>query len=136
MLTPLDHFTVTALGGGNIGTQTAGTAFSITITAEDSSGNTVTSYTQPSTLSVSTGTISPTSTEAFTNGVWTCQVTLTQSGTSISISTTEVGKNGQSNSFAVNAGAAVRFVVSGFTNPVTAGTAGSVTVTAMMRMVM
>ena len=86
MLTPLDHFTVTALGGGNISTQTAGTAFSITITAKDSSGNTVTSYTQPSTLSVSTGTISPTSTGEFTNGVWTGQVTLTQSGTSISIS--------------------------------------------------
>ena len=130
VLTPLDHFTVTALGGGNISTQTAGTAFSITITAKDSSGNTVTSYTQPSTLSVSTGTISPTSTGEFTNGVWTGQVTLTQSGTSISISTTEDGKNGQSNTFGVNAGAAARFVVSGFTNPVTAGTASSVTVTA------
>jgi|GEM_PF-1239745 len=130
VLTPLDHFTVTALGGGNISTQTAGTAFSITITAKDSSGNTVTSYTQPSTLSVSIGTISPTSTGEFTNGVWTGQVTLTQSGTSISISTAEDGKNGQSNTFGVNAGAAARFVVSGFTDPVTAGTASSVTVTA------
>jgi len=130
MLTSLNHFTVTASGGGNIGTQTAGTVFNITITAEDSSGNTVTSYTQPSTLSVSSGTISPTSTGAFTDGVWTGQVTLTQSGTSISISTSEVGKNGQSNTFVVNAGAAARFVVSGFTNPVTAGVAGSVTVTA------
>jgi hypothetical protein len=130
MLTPLDYFTVTALGGGNIGTQTAGTAFNITITAEDSSGNTVTSYTQPSTLSVSAGTISPTSTGAFTNGVWTGQVTLTQSGTSVSISTTEGSMTGQSKIFAVNAGAAVRFVVSGFLSPATAGVAQTVTVTA------
>ncbi len=130
MLTPVDYFTVTTLGGGNIGTQTAGTAFNITITAEDSSGNTVTSYTQPSTLSVSTGTISPTSTGAFTNGVWTGQVTLTQSGTSISISSTDGGTTGQNNTFAVNAGAAVRFVVSGFLSPATAGAAQNVTVTA------
>ena len=41
----LDHFTVTASGGGNIGTQTAGSSFSITITAKDVNGNNITGYT-------------------------------------------------------------------------------------------
>jgi hypothetical protein len=129
-LTPLDHFAVTASGGGSIGTQTAGTAFSITITAENSTGYTVTSYTGTNTLTVSSGTISPTSTGAFTAGVWTGSVTLTTSGSGITIGTTGSSKSGTSNAFTVNPGAATHFVVSGFPNPTTAGVANSVTVTA------
>ncbi|MGA3061562.1 MAG: hypothetical protein ABSD92_14540, partial [Candidatus Bathyarchaeia archaeon] len=73
--------------------QTAGSAFSVTITAEASNGNTVTSYAGTNTLTVSSGTISPTSTTAFASGVWTGQVTLSQAGTGISISTTGSGKS-------------------------------------------
>jgi len=99
----LDHFTVTASGGGNIGPQTVNTAFSITITAIDQNGNPYTSYTGTNGLTVSSGSINPTTTTGgFTNGVWTGSVTLSQAGTSISISTSGGGKNGQSNTFTVN----------------------------------
>ena len=120
----LDHFVF-----GNIGAQTAGTAFSTTITAKDSSGNTVTSYTGTNVLSVSSGTISPTSTAKFTAGIWTGSVTLTQAGTGISILTSGGGKSGTSNSFSVSAGALDHFVF-GNIGAQTAGTAFSTTITA------
>ena len=90
--------------------QSAGKAFSITITAKDSSGSTVTSYTGTNTLTVTSGTISPTSTTAFASGVWTGQVTLSQAGTGISISTSGGGKSGTSNALTVNAAALDHFV--------------------------
>jgi hypothetical protein len=88
-----------------IGTQTAGTAFSITITAKDAYNNTVTSYTGTNTLSASTGSISPTSTTAFTSGVWTGNVTLSTASASMTISTTGSSVNGTSNTFTVNSAA-------------------------------
>lgn len=97
---PLDHFTFNTISTP----QTAGTAFSITITAKDASGNTVTSYTGTNTLTVSSGTISPTSTTAFTAGVWTGQVTLFTSGSGITIGTSGATKTGTSNGITVNTG--------------------------------
>jgi len=88
-----------------IGTQTRSTAFSITITALDANGNTVTSYSSTNTLSASNGvTINPTSTGAFSNGVWTGSVTLTSSSSrsSMTISTTGQSITGTSNSFKLN----------------------------------
>ncbi len=110
--------------------QTAGSAFSITITAEASNGKTVTSYTGTNTLTVSSGTISPTSTTAFTSGVWTGPVTLSQAGTGISISTSGGGKSGTSNTFTVNPAALDHFVFNTISSPQTAGTAFSITITA------
>jgi hypothetical protein len=109
--------------------QTAGKAFSITITAKSSTGNTVTGYTGTNTLTVSSGTIAPTSTGAFTAGVWTGQVTLSQAGTGISISTSGGGKSGKSNSFTVNPGALDHFIFNSIATQ-TVGTAFSITVTA------
>ena len=109
--------------------QTAGKAFSITITAKSSTGSTVTSYTGTNTLTVSSGTISPTSTGAFTAGVWTGQVTLSQAGTGISISTSGGGKSGKSNSFNVDPGALDHFIFNSITTQ-TVGTAFSIAVTA------
>ena len=128
----LNHFTVTASGGGNIGTQTAGTAFSITITAIDQDGNTFTGYTGTNTLTASTGTgtISPTTTGAFVAGVWTGSVTLTKAGTGISISTSGGGTTEQSNTFTVNAGALYQFTFNTISGTKTAGTSFSVTITA------
>src|SRR5439155_18422299 len=61
---------VEAAGGGDIGTQTAGAAFSIKITAQDASNATVTGFTGQVTIS-STGTLSAGSgaTANFVNGV-------------------------------------------------------------------
>ena len=74
----LASFTITASGGGDIGTQTAGAPFTITITAYDSSGNVATNYAGPAVLSDTTGMINPTSTGAFTNGVCSVSVTITK----------------------------------------------------------
>ncbi|MGD0645766.1 MAG: hypothetical protein ABSA75_12750, partial [Candidatus Bathyarchaeia archaeon] len=109
--------------------QTAGSSFSITITAEASNGKTVTSYTGTNTLTVSSGTISPTSTTAFVAGVWTGSVTLSQAGTGISISTSGGGKSGTSNTLTVNLGAIDHFVFNTVSTQ-TAGKAFSITITA------
>src|SRR5207244_5729660 len=53
----LNNFLVEAAGGGAIGTQTAGTAFNIKITARDENNNTVTGFTGTATIT-STGTLS------------------------------------------------------------------------------
>ncbi|MBD3290545.1 hypothetical protein GF337_17200, partial [candidate division KSB1 bacterium] len=69
----LDHFDFAA-----ISTQTAGAGFGITITAKDASNNTITSFTETANLSDETGTISPSVTGAFVNGVWSGTVTITE----------------------------------------------------------
>jgi hypothetical protein len=92
----LDHF-----GFNAISPQTAGTSFSVTITALDSSGDTVTSYTGTPSLSDLSGTISPTSTSAFMGGVWTGSVTVTLAGPDY-ITATDGAIAGTSTTFTVN----------------------------------
>ena len=122
---PLDHFMISS-----VGTQTAGTPFSIIIMAKDASNNTLTNYVGANTLSVSTGTISPINTDAFSNGVWTGSVTVTGAGSGVTLFTTGSGMSGTSNSFTVNSGALNHFTISTVNDPQTAGSAFSITVTA------
>jgi hypothetical protein len=96
-LAGLDHFVF-----NTVGAQTAGASFSLTVTAVDAYGNTVSSYTGTNTLSVSTGTISPTSTGAFSNGVWTGMVTVTAAGSGVTITATDGSYSGASDPFTVN----------------------------------
>ena len=109
--TTVDHFKVEAAAGGNIGTQTAGTAFNIKITAQDASNNTVTSFDGNGNKVnlTSTGTLVFTNpSAAFTNGVLTPSVTITNTG-NFTITATATGNAnaaGTSNSFQVNPGAA------------------------------
>ena len=110
-----------------VGTQTAG-SFSITITAEDQYGNTVTGYTGTPSLSDLSGTISPTVTSAFVGGVWTGSVTVTLAG-SDSITATDGAITGTSNTFTVTPASAVSIAVSPATDSITAG--NSVTYLAM-----
>ena len=94
---PLAHFVFASLG-----VQTAGTSFSIKITAQNALGNTITNYVGTNTLNVSIGTISPTITGNFVNGVWTGNVTVTGAGSGVSISTSGAGMTGTSAPFTVN----------------------------------
>jgi hypothetical protein len=114
--------------------QTAGTAFSITITAYDSSGNVETNYAGPAVLSDSSGLLSPTSTGAFTNGVCTVSVTITKalSNDVITVTDTSGGTpvNAQSSPFTVSPGPLASFTISAISSPQTAGTAFSITITA------
>ena len=114
----------------SVGTQTAGTSFSITITAKDASNNTLTNYVGTNTLNVSTGTISPISTGVFSSGVWTGSVTVTGAGSGVTLFTTGSAMSGTSSIFTVNPGALNRFTFSTISSPQTAGSAFSITVTA------
>src|SRR6202040_3363865 len=132
----LDHFKVEQSGGGAIGTQTAGTAFNIRVTAQDVGNNTVTSFTSTVTLT-SNGTLtgSPLTSGSFTAGVLDPQsVTITSTGAAVTITATGSGKTGTSNGFTVNAGALDHFKVEqsggGAIGTQTAGTAFNIRVTA------
>jgi hypothetical protein len=120
---PLDHFVFS-----NIGTQTAGTSFSITITAKDASNHTLKNYVGSNILNISTGTISPDNTGNFSNGVWTGSVTLTTAGSGLTLFTTGSGMSGTSNIFTVDSAALDHFTFSTISSQ-TAGSTFSITVT-------
>jgi hypothetical protein len=103
----LHHFTFNTISSP----QTAGVAFSITITAKDAYENTVTSYIGTNSLTDSTGTISPVTTGGFSSGTWTGSVTITKAQTGVTITTIGGGKSGTSGSFNVNPAAASKLVI-------------------------
>jgi flagellin-like protein len=126
--------TLSSFSFSNIyGTKTAGTTFSVTITAEDQEGRTLTSFEGTATLtetgSGAGGTVNP-STVTFTNGVYTGtnNVYVTMAGSSVTITATSGTATGVSGAFTVNMGAPVSITVSPATDSVTAGS--SVTYTA------
>jgi hypothetical protein len=127
----LDHFTVEAAGGGNIGVQDAITPFGILITAYDQydnlldsgpnifdgAGDTV-NITDPA------GSLIPAVSGAFTNGVRTetVQIPKAQIGITIAVTDTATGlAAGVSNVFNVNTGPADRYTFSAIPDPLTAG---------------
>ena len=71
----VDHFALTAPSSA-----TAGTAFSLTVTAQDSQGNTATSFSGSLSLTSSQGSASPATSGFFNSGVWTGSVTLSNAG--------------------------------------------------------
>jgi hypothetical protein len=71
----LDHFAITTPTS-----YTSGLPFTITVTAQDAQGNTVTRFNGTISLSTNIGTINPRISGVFTNGVLTCSVTLTGIG--------------------------------------------------------
>jgi hypothetical protein len=93
----LDHFVFNP-----VTTQNVGIPFSITITAVDASGNTLTSYTGTPTLTYSEGPITPNTMSAFVGGVGSTSVTVTTPGSGVTLSTSDNGRSGTSNSFAVS----------------------------------
>ncbi len=84
--------------------QVAGQPFTITITAYDEYENVDTNYTGTATLNDTTGSIEPTSTTAFTAGVWTGDVTITTAHEDITITAQDGDIVGTSNVFDVEPG--------------------------------
>src|SRR5436190_1528518 len=115
----LDHFTVTNTSGGAIGTQTAGTPFSVKVIARDSFNNTVTGFT--GTVDVSsnkTCTSGCAESAAFTSGVLASHsVTLTEAGTGAEIDVVSpavfccTDPSGASNTFTVSPATLDHFTV-------------------------
>lgn len=109
----LHHFTITAQGGGSIGTQTVNVAYSITVTAKDANGNTVTGYIGNPALTSSSW-VGNLYLVAFVGGTQTGSVTSTAVVTSTSITATDGLVTGlPSNTFDVVAGLAVNIAPSG-----------------------
>lgn len=110
---PLDHFVIEAVGGGDIGQQTAGQSFNIRIRAVDAAGNTIgfigsVDLTSNCAMSAGSGT-----TPTFTNGLLdNYAVTISGTGT-CRFTATETGgtTTGSSNDFTVASGAAVMLQV-------------------------
>jgi outer membrane protein assembly factor BamB len=95
----LDHFEFSPISSP----QTANVPFNITITAKDQYGNTYTGFNSSVALSVNKGSITPTTTTNFVNGVLSnFQVTIPTANTGVTITaTSQDGKTGTSNSFDV-----------------------------------
>jgi len=93
----LDHFEFNIIIN-----QITGTPFNITITAKDQYGATYTSFNSAATLSVNKGSITPTTTTNFINGVLSnFSVTIPDANIGVTITATYSGKTGTSNSFDV-----------------------------------
>ncbi|MBL9145610.1 MAG: M36 family metallopeptidase [Verrucomicrobiaceae bacterium] len=127
----LHHFAFGAIASP----KTLGSPFSITITAHNVSNGTVTGFTGTAGLS-GTGTsgaitMTPTTTTAFTSGVWSGNITISTATTNIVLTASDgAGRTGTSNAFTVSVGALHHFAFGNVTSPKTAGTAFSTTITA------
>ncbi|HEY3319617.1 MAG TPA: PKD domain-containing protein [Planctomycetota bacterium] len=123
----LDHFAIAL-----IGTQAAGTAFGITVTAQDVYNNTMDSY-SGSVQITSSGTLvgAPVTSAAFVAGVLNDSVTITSAEASTTISVSDGAASGTSNSFAVTTAASGldHFAIAPIGTQA-AGTAFGITVTA------
>ena len=93
----LDHFAIATVSDP----QKTGQPFSVTITAEDSTNATVVGFTGTVTISDTSGSISPTTSDAFAAGVVNQSVTIDNVQAGNVITVTDGTVIGQSNSFAV-----------------------------------
>src|SRR5204863_274467 len=101
----LHHFAV-----ANPGTQTAGTPFSLSMTAQDANNNTVTAFTGTVGIAVDSGSVSPTTSSTFIAGVRSEGVTVTLAGSrTITVTRTGGSETGSSGAFTVNPGALDHF---------------------------
>jgi hypothetical protein len=108
----LDHFVF-----NTVGTQNTGSAFNIMVTAVDAYGNTFTNYTGTPSLTVSAGSITPSSMDAFAGGVGSTSVTVTAAGSNVTITTTDGNYTVTSNSFTVIPTISASAGAGGYINP-------------------
>lgn len=94
---PVDHFIFSIIPN-----QIAGHSFQVTITAKDQFQNTVTSYTRNGSLNYSAGTINPTDTTDFANGMWTGSVVVTKADNNVFLIYKDGSKTGNSSTFNVS----------------------------------
>jgi hypothetical protein len=124
----LDHFVITSISSP----KTAGSPFAISITAISLNGSTLTSYAGPIKISDTTGTLSVTTNNGFSSGIWTGSVNITKAASAVQIKVQEnadASKNGTSNTFEVRHGNLDHFKVSNIANQ-TAGVEFAFNVTA------
>ena len=93
----LHHFSFTPIASP----QTVGVPFSVSISARDAVGNLLTSYNGTVQLSDSLGTIAPTTSGSFVDGVWAGTVTIGQASSNVVVNASDGSISGNSDSFAV-----------------------------------
>ncbi|MBK8036327.1 MAG: hypothetical protein IPK22_04225 [Verrucomicrobiaceae bacterium] len=125
------HFAISTISA-----QSKNVPFNVTVTAQNAANATLTGFVGTVSLSAqSAGSpfpITPGLSGAFVNGVWTGQITATQSTTNVTLGVTgPAGSTGTSNSFAVTSGPATRFVCTSQPAHVVPGTPFPVTLTAV-----
>jgi hypothetical protein len=125
------HFTVSSVATS----QVRGAPFSVTLTAKDVNGTTISSYTGTPTLSaVGTGgtdSITPTATTAFSSGVWTGNITVNSIDNNVILTVNDgAGHTGASNAFNVGVGSLHHFAWSTVASPQIANSAFNTTITA------
>ncbi|RMD94145.1 MAG: hypothetical protein D6813_02825 [Calditrichaeota bacterium] len=102
----LHHFTFDPISTPQI----AGVPFPITVTAQDTFNNVIDSFNQTVTLSDETGTLTPTTSDPFVNGILTQNVKITKA-ISTKITATSGNVTGTSNLFTVKPGALHRLII-------------------------
>jgi hypothetical protein len=96
---PLHHFAIATINSPQVAT----TPFNITIIAQDINNNTITGFNGSVSLSANIGTIVPAISGAFSSGLRTESVTLTQAGTGRTLSANDgSGHTATSNTFTLN----------------------------------
>lgn len=93
----VDHFSFAV-----IPTQVAGRSFQVAIVAKDTYNNTVTSYAGNGSLTYSAGTITPSSTTDFANGLWVGTVRVTKASNNVLLTFSDGAHTGNSASFTVS----------------------------------
>lgn len=127
----VDHFSI-----ASIGTQSAGSPFLISVTAQDAYNNTATSFTgsgkRVQIIRNGIGTISPIESGDFSNGIWNglVSVSTVQTGMSITVNNTSGAGSGTSNSFNVISSTIDHFHFSSISSSQTAGSPFSITISA------
>ena len=108
--TALDHFAIAPISSP----QAAGVPFNVTVTAINHSGSTLTNYTGTADITDTTGTARPTTTGAFTGGMWTGKINITKATGVDTLTFTDVSSNinGSSNAFSVFAGSLASIALS------------------------
>ena len=106
----LHHYVINAIASP----QTRGAPFSVTITAQNIGNQTITGYTSTAAMSAAgaggADSITPTTTTAFTAGVWTGNVTVNTFDTNVVLTASDgAGHTGASNAFNVGTGALHHF---------------------------
>ena len=128
----LHHFAI-----GTVADQAAGMPFSLSITAQDASNNTVTGFNGAGrTVAIShtgTGAITPAVSGNFANGIWIGNVgiSLTQASDRIVVTRSGGAETGSSNTFAVTPSNVDHFVFSSISDQQTAGSGFPITLRAV-----
>jgi len=113
-----------------IGDQVAGESFEITITAYDEYDNLATGYENTAELEDTTGTIDSIETGAFTEGLWTGEVTITEADENVAITAEDEDITGTSGEFMVEPAEIDYIEVSPEDSTITAGETESYSATA------